>query len=109
MSWKTPLVADGLLCMPLDPDCIAVGSLAWYRWLADELHCSFHFVHPAGDFTARKERKQRGTQYWVAYRQVHSKLYKVYLGKPEVVDEPLLCRTAQKLARVVGTSDAGGT
>lgn len=101
MSWKTPRVSEGVLHVPLEAVTIIVGSPTWYTWLADEIHCSFHFSHPLGDFTARKERKQRGQHYWVAYRQAHGKLYKTYLGKPEALTEERLCAIAQSLARTV--------
>lgn len=109
MAWKTPVVSAGVLHVPLETITIAVGSALWYSWLADEAHCSFHFSHPSGNFTARKERKQRGQQYWVAYRHAHGKLYKAYLGKPEVVNEDLLCATGQMLARAVCNNGDGGT
>ena len=101
MAWKTPVVSEGMLRVPLDAITIPVGSPTWYTWLADDTHCSFHFSHPAGDFTARKERKQRGQHYWVAYRQVHGKLYKAYLGKPEVLTEDHLWAAAHTLACTV--------
>ena len=41
---------------------------------------SFSFRSPAGDFTARKERRQRGGAYWVAYRTAAGRQYKKYLG-----------------------------
>src|SRR5262245_27765730 len=68
MSWRTPTVSAGALHEPHGVAALAVDSAAWYAWLADDAHRSFHFTHPAGDFTARKERKQRGQWYWVAYR-----------------------------------------
>jgi LuxR family maltose regulon positive regulatory protein len=99
MSWKTPTVSAGMLHEPRAAAALAVGSAAWYAWLADDTHRSFHFTHPAGDFTARKERKQRGQWYWVAYRQVHCKLYKAYLGKSKALSEARLCEVAQALSR----------
>ena len=81
----------------------ALDSPAWFDWLADEHHHSFHFKHPLGDFTARKERKQRGQWYWVAYRQVHGKLHKTYLGKPEALTEAHLCDAARDLGRIAAT------
>jgi LuxR family transcriptional regulator, maltose regulon positive regulatory protein len=98
VAWKTPTVSEGVLRVPLEAITITIGSLAWYAWLADDTHCSFHFAHPSGDFTARKERKQRGQQYWIAYRHAHGKLYKAYLGKPEVLTEDRLCAAAHTLA-----------
>jgi LuxR family transcriptional regulator, maltose regulon positive regulatory protein len=93
MSHKTPWVVDGSLkdgsvLVPLDtPD--------WYAWL--EEHNTFHFEHPSGGFTARKERKQRGKAYWVAYRQVHKKLYKTYIGKSETLTHSHLCEVSEAL------------
>lgn len=89
MAWKTPIVSQGILSVPLEALTVQLDSPDWHAWLADETHCSFHFSHPSGDFTARKERKQRGQQYWVAYRHANGKMYKVYLGKPEVINEEL--------------------
>jgi LuxR family maltose regulon positive regulatory protein len=99
MSCRTPLVARGQLHVAGSADAIGLETLAWYAWLSDDRHHSFHFKHPIGDFTARKERKQRGQGYWVAYRQVQGKLYKTYLGKSEALTEAHLCAGAQALAR----------
>ena len=109
MAWKTPVVTQGVLNVPLKAITIPVGSPDWYAWLADETNCSFHFSHPSGDFTARKERKQRGQRYWVAYRHIHGKMYKAYLGKSEVVNEDLLSATAQNLAHAVSSQGDSGT
>jgi LuxR family maltose regulon positive regulatory protein len=51
---------------------------AWVAWL--EQVTSFAFQGQAGSFTARKERKQRGTSYWSAYRRTQGTLAKKYLG-----------------------------
>jgi LuxR family maltose regulon positive regulatory protein len=99
MSCRTPLVAQSQLRDPGNAAAIALDTPAWFAWLADDQHHSFHFTHPLGDFTARKERKQRGQWYWVAYRQVHGKLHKTYLGKSETLTEAHLCDAAQFLAR----------
>ena len=106
MSWKTPLAHLGVLHAPLDAADITIDSPEWFAWLANEAHCSFHYMHPSGGFTARKERKQRGQSYWVAYRQVHHKLYKAYLGKSERLTEARLCATSESLAGRVSSVDA---
>jgi LuxR family maltose regulon positive regulatory protein len=105
MSWRTPTVSAGTLHEPHGAADVVVGSPAWYAWLADDIHRCFHFTHPAGAFTARKERKQRGRWYWVAYRQVHGKLYKAYLGKSETLSEAHLCAVAQALTQAAGGVD----
>lgn len=83
MSWKTPLVKEGTLTDLSLATPIPLDSNAWHAWLAAADHCSFHLRDEAGDFTARKEHKQRGGDYWVAYRQACGKLHKMYLGKSE--------------------------
>ncbi len=108
MAWKTPIVSEGVLRVPGEAVTIDVDSPMWRSWLADDTHCSFHFSHPSGTFTARKERKQRGQRYWVAYRHAHGKLHKAYLGKSELLNGDQLCTTAQVLARAVGHHDDGG-
>jgi LuxR family transcriptional regulator, maltose regulon positive regulatory protein len=109
MAWKTPTVSDGVLRVPLDAIAITIGSAAWYTWLADDTHCSFHFSHPSGGFTARKERKQRGQHYWIAYRHAHGKLYKAYLGKGELLTQDRLCAIAHTLVRAVCSQHEGAT
>jgi LuxR family maltose regulon positive regulatory protein len=108
MSCRTPLVEPTGLYEPGITQPIALGTPAWFAWLSDDRHCSFHFRHPLGDFTARKERKQRGQWYWVAYRQIHGKLYKTYLGKSEALTETHLCAAAQDLARAADTRSPVG-
>ena len=82
---KIPSVADGLLQGSAAGGAagLAVGSPAWFAWLADDAARSFSFRSPSGVYTARKERRQRGGAYWVAYRTVAGRQHKVYLGKAE--------------------------
>lgn len=98
MSWKTPLVEAGVLMEPACASTIALDSAEWFSWVADEGHCSFHFRHPDGEFTARKERKQRGSAYWVAYRQVQNRLYKRYIGKPDALTAAHLATVAAEIS-----------
>lgn len=60
---------------------IALGSEEWFTWLTQPDHCSFDLQHPLGNLTIRKERRQRGSEYWTAYRRIGKRLRKVYLGK----------------------------
>src|SRR5258708_6680649 len=54
-------------------------SQEWFAWLASIP--SFAFLGRAGRFTARRETKQRGESYWVAYQRIDGKLWKRYLGR----------------------------
>ena len=62
---QIPLVADGLLLGMAASGAagLTVGSPAWFAWLADGAARSFSFRSPAGAYTARKERRQRGSAY----------------------------------------------
>src|SRR6266536_6116179 len=42
---------------------------------------SFAFRGQNGSYTARKEHKQRGGEYWYAYARIEGKLIKRYLGR----------------------------
>lgn len=102
MSRLTPNVSGSHLRDTNGSPWIALDSPEWLVWLADEAHCAFHFTHEAGGFTARKETRQRGQAYWVAYRQVDHKLHKTYLGKAEALTIARLCAASEKLALAAG-------
>ncbi len=93
-----PSVVDGLLREPSTgaPDGVPVGSPAWFGWLRSTPSRSFSFRSPAGAYTARKERRQRGGDYWIAYRWVGGRQHKMYLGRPDDL-------TAERLTQVAGT------
>ncbi len=80
-SEKTPVVISGFLYTD-DPRStgIALDTLPWFAWLQAEETTAFYFQGAYVGFTARREVKQRGSFYWVAYRRVHGQLRKVYLG-----------------------------
>jgi LuxR family maltose regulon positive regulatory protein len=105
---QIPSVADGLLqgTAAAGAAGLAVGSPAWFAWLAGDAARSFSFRSPAGSYTARKERRQRGGAYWVAYRTVAGQQHKVYLGKAEDLTPERLEEAAAALAGRV--ADAAG-
>ncbi len=68
MTRRLPYVGEGML-HEVGPEAgpgRAVGSPAWFAWLVEPTTHSFSFQHPLGNFTARKERRQRGDWYWSA-------------------------------------------
>ena len=97
---RVPSVADGLLQASAagGPAGLAVGSPAWFAWLAEDASRSFSFRSAAGAYTARKERRQRGGAYWVAYRTAAGRQHKVYLGKAEELTPERLAVAAAALA-----------
>ena len=88
---------------------LAVGSPAWFAWLADNAARSFSFRSPAGTYTARKERRQRGGAYQVAYRTAAGRQHKVYLGRAEELTPERLALAATALAgRVAAAAELVG-
>lgn len=84
MTRSIPYIEDGLLHTSNEGAAtitLAPGSPAWWAWLDDPSTRSFAFHSPDGRFTVRKERKQRGGVYWIAYRKVRGKLHNRYLGR----------------------------
>jgi LuxR family transcriptional regulator, maltose regulon positive regulatory protein len=80
LAWSSTTKAY-TLCERPDQRHLSIipGSAAWYAWL-DHTSC-FAFAGKAGHYTARKERKQRGTWYWYAYFARGQQRTKAYLGK----------------------------
>jgi DNA-binding SARP family transcriptional activator len=70
-----PIVVNGV-----DHTTIAVGSAAWYAWLADDRNRSFSLTTATGRVTVRREQK-RHTWYWYAYQRRAGKLHKAYVGR----------------------------
>lgn len=77
---------------------ITVGTEAWFAWL--ETVTAFVFTSTAGRFTARKERRDRGTWYWKAYRTDHGVLRRAYLGKSADLTLDQLTHVAATLTKV---------
>jgi WD40 repeat protein/DNA-binding CsgD family transcriptional regulator len=95
---RIPLVRSEPLLLRDDDSSpsIHIGTPAWYAWLTEAT--AFSFESREGKFTARKERVQRGGEYWKAYRRYHGKLLHSYLGKSEDLTLTQLNKVAQLLA-----------
>ena len=107
---RIPSVADGRLqeTAAAGADGLVVGSSAWFGWLTGDAARSFSFRSPEGVYTARKERRQRGGVYWVAYRTVAGRQHKVYLGKAEELTPERLALVAAALAGRVADAELVG-
>lgn len=77
---------------------IEIGSKRWFEWLDQDETRSFAFESRTGRFTARKENKQRGSEYWYAYRWLNGKTTKVYLGTSSTLTPDKLNEVAARLA-----------
>jgi LuxR family maltose regulon positive regulatory protein len=92
-----PLVDNTILVQEGSAMALAVGSAAWYAWLADAT--SFAFRSDQGTFTAHKERRGSAREYWKAYRRHAGRLHRVYLGKSSELTLDRLNAAAAELAR----------
>jgi hypothetical protein len=81
--------------------CIRLDTAAWFAWL--ETPSAVSFAYPivdaaagwiAGYMTIRKERRGRGSHYWVAYRRGTGGLRKAYLGRSVQVTQAHLAAVA---------------
>jgi len=85
VAQRIPHVVDGVIHVAGlrgDPK-IEVDSASWVAWLTDPVTRSFSFRNSSATYTARKERRSRGGEYWTAYRRQGGRLRKAYLGKAE--------------------------
>jgi hypothetical protein len=88
MARKIPRVSEQWLYDPQVPTGeIRLDSAAWFEWLERATTISFSYPnfepscgYIVGFLTVRKERKQRGYQYWSAYRRRNGRLQKRYVG-----------------------------
>jgi hypothetical protein len=83
---------------------IHLDSPQWFAWLeAPENHAfSYALMNHAegyidGFMTVRKERRQRGSVYWSAYRRQGRRLRKIYLGPAASVTQTRLREVAARL------------
>jgi hypothetical protein len=88
MAGKIPRISERWLYDPdLPTGAIELDTPAWFAWLeaATTISFSYPIFEPAcgyivGFMTVRKERKQRGYQYWSGYRRRNGRLRKRYVG-----------------------------
>src|SRR5215471_14997147 len=80
LAWS-PVLADYELYETRDREALRImpDSPEWFAWL--DQASSFVFSGKTGNYTARKEARQRGNLYWSAYLATGEQLTKKYLGK----------------------------
>ena len=92
----TPKVISGILYTDDAFTGTAVGSPAWFTWLTQG-HTFYYQSRQGATFTAHPERRQRGTQYWIAYSRKTTILRRSYLGKADQLTVPCLENAALRL------------
>jgi len=83
---------------------VQLDTPAWFAWLAAATTTRFSYPlfdpqvgYIVGFMTVRKERRQRGGQYWVAYRREGGQVRKVYIGSSGAVTTERLQAIACRL------------
>jgi len=94
---------------------IRLDTAAWFSWLESERASSFAYPISdpaagwiAGYMTVRKERRRRGSHYWVAYRRSAGCLRKTYLGRSAQVTSARLAAVAERWGAEAGRELKGG-
>lgn len=90
------------------PRATAVGSKEWFRLLHVpdlERFKFFPFMDDQLDFLVRRETREAGDIYFVAYKRIRGSLRKAYIGKPSAVTIEKLHEVGRKFKRF---QDAGG-
>ncbi len=75
----------------------APESPEWFTWLTTIP--SFRFKSKRGKYTARKEQREQGGDYWIAYVKHLKKLYKKYLGPTDKLTIVRLEEVAEELTK----------
>ena len=82
---------------------IRLESAGWWTWLERATVRSFAYPiydqqagYIRGFMTVRKEQRERGGNYWVAYRRTAGVVRKIYLGRSAALTERHLARSAER-------------
>src|SRR5258708_1469275 len=95
---------------------VQLDTPAWFGWLAAETTRRFSYGlfgpqvgYIVGFMPGRKEQRQRGGGYWVAYGRVGGQLRKVYIGSSGAVTGQRLEAIAYRLQgkEVASTEQVG--
>ena len=91
---------------------IRLDSPRWWVWLEEPSTQSFAYPiyesqmgYICGWMTVRKERRVRGSQYWVAYSRSARQLRKIYLGRSEQLTQRTLATTADRFLALKRSAD----
>ena len=85
---------------------VQLDTPAWFAWLAAATTTRFSYPlfdpqvgYIVGFMTVRKERRQRGSTYWVAYRHLGGQVRKSYIGRTSALTAQRLQAIASRLHR----------
>jgi LuxR family maltose regulon positive regulatory protein len=117
MARNVPRISEQWVYDPaLLEGCVQLDTPAWFAWLASETTTRFSYGlydrqmgYIVGWITVRKEQRQRGGHYWVAYRRLGGPVRKVYIGSSGAVTAQRLQTIAEQLqGKEVASSEQVG-
>ena len=117
MAANLPRMSEQRLYDPMEPDGrVQLDTPAWFVWLAAETTTRFSYGlfdrevgYIVGWMTVRKEQRQRGGHYWVAYRRLGGQVRKAYIGSSGTVSAQRLEAIAYRLqGKEVASSEQVG-
>lgn len=105
MTNPIPTVRGGILLdVKSAGSPIHLDTPAWFAWLEDSTTDRFSYAlfnrakgYIDGFMTVRKERRQRGSAYWSAYRRQGQRLRKRYIGRSPALTQARLEEIAAQL------------
>src|ERR1700676_5223879 len=97
LAWSTVRQAYELYEGQGEEEAASLDTQCHTRLVWEGQVSSFAFHGQNGSYTARKERKQRGDEYWYAYVRIVGKLTKKYLGRSSDLSFARLEQAAQEL------------
>jgi LuxR family transcriptional regulator, maltose regulon positive regulatory protein len=116
MRRQRAVVEQGRLYDPGPPSrSVRLDTPAWFAWLNAAASSSFSYAlidqscgYIVGFVTVRKERRQRGGEYWAAFRRNGASIRKGYLGRASAVTAARLHTIAWDLYRPAPSRDSLG-
>ena len=117
MSARTPRVWDTYVEDPQQPgQRVWLDRPEWWAWLEAPTTRGFRYPvfdaqvgYSVGFMTVRKERRERGGTYWIAYRRCQGQVRRVYLGASTRLTRACLEQQAQAFLAATagpGTSES---
>lgn len=103
---STPKMVGGFLSYPTETalgtfyHTVKIDSPDWLSWLKSDAATVFSYELPGYSFTVRREKRQRGSLYWFAYKKVLGTLKSRYIGPAEKVTAEALAATADHFRKL---------
>lgn len=103
---NTPFVANGELYNAGDYTGLKLNTPSWITFVWD--HTRFYYYHGhtyQQEGMSVRSQPHRNGFYWYAYKRIHGRLRKLYIGPPEAVTELKLAATYERFNHMIHTNE----